>query len=169
MRHQRNRAGGRAEGRTGACARPRLEKSPPRPTRSAALLEELGAGERIAGPAVLEGEARALVEDPGQGDVLIAAVGAHVVGVLCSSWQRAVHVPGRYAVIQDLWVDPAWRSSGVGAGLIEALAAIAREQGAPRLEVGLPRESFAAIVRTEAFYAENGFEHLGPRMRRRLG
>ncbi len=37
-----------------------------------------------------------------------------------------------------------------------------------RIEVGLPRETFAAIGATEAFYRVNGFEHLGPRMRRLL-
>jgi GNAT superfamily N-acetyltransferase len=100
--------------------------------------------------------------------VLVAEVEGLLVGLLSSSWQRAIHVPGRYAVIQDLWVDPAWRSTGVGAALVEAIAAIARGQGAPRLEVGLPRETFAAIGRTEAFYGANGFQHLGPRMRRRL-
>ena len=32
--------------------------------------------------------------------------------MLAASWQRAIHVPGRYATIQDLWVTPAWRSRG---------------------------------------------------------
>jgi hypothetical protein len=34
--------------------------------------------------------------------------------------------------------------------------------------VGLPRESFDAIRATEAFYLDNEFEQLGPRMRRLL-
>ena len=37
-----------------------------------------------------------------------------------------------------------------------------------RVEVGLPRESFPAIDATAAFYRANGFEALGPRMRRAL-
>ncbi|MBK5218751.1 MAG: GNAT family N-acetyltransferase [Thermoleophilia bacterium] len=131
-----------------------------------ALLSELGGG-RPPRPA-LEAEARALVDDPSQGQVLVAEAGGEIVGVLAASWLRAIHVPGRYVVVEDLWVEPAWRSAGVGAALIEALAALAREQGAARLEVGLPRESFAAIAKTEAFYSANGFEHLGPRMRRLL-
>lgn len=131
-----------------------------------ALLLELG-GRRPSRPE-LEAEVRALVEDSGQGEVLVADAGGAIVGVLAASWLRAIHVPGRYAVIEDLWVDAAWRSAGVGAGLVEALVAIAAEQGVARLEVGLPRETFAAIVKTEAFYEANGFEHLGPRMRRLL-
>lgn len=131
-----------------------------------ALLLELG-GRRPSRPE-LEAEVRALVEDPAQGEVLVAEVGGALVGVLAASWLRAIHVPGRYAVVEDLWVDTAWRSAGVGAGLVDALVAIAAEQGVARLEVGLPRESFAAIGKTEAFYRANGFEHLGPRMRRLL-
>jgi GNAT superfamily N-acetyltransferase len=100
--------------------------------------------------------------------VLIAEAGGEIVGLLSASWQRAIHVPGVYATIQDLWVDEAWRSRGVGAELVEAIASQARARGVSRLEVGLPRETFAAIASTESFYRRNGFEHLGPRMRRLL-
>lgn len=117
----------------------------------------------------LEAEVRALLDDPAGGSVLIAEADGSIVGVLSASWQRAIHVPGIYATIQDLWVDGAWRSRGVGAELVEAVASQARARGVSRLEVGLPRESFAAIASTESFYERNGFEHLGPRMRRLLG
>jgi GNAT superfamily N-acetyltransferase len=116
----------------------------------------------------LEAEVRALLDDPAGGSVLIAEADGSIVGVLSASWQRAIHVPGIYATIQDLWVDGAWRSRGVGAELVEAVASQARARGVSRLEVGLPRESFAAIASTESFYRRNGFEHLGPRMRRLL-
>jgi GNAT superfamily N-acetyltransferase len=131
-----------------------------------ALLAELG-GRPPSRPAI-EAEIQALIEDEAAGGVLVAEADGEIVGLLGSSWQRAIHVPGRYVVVQDLWVDPAWRSAGVGAALIEELAELAAAQGAPRLEVGLPREDFAAIEQTTAFYRSNGFEHLGPRMRRQL-
>lgn len=131
-----------------------------------ALLLELGG----RGPerSVLEAETRALLEDPAGGSVLIAEADGEIVGVLSASWQRAIHVPGIYATIQDLWVEGAWRSRGVGAELVGAIASQARTRGVSRLEVGLPRETFAAIASTESFYKRNGFEHLGPRMRRLL-
>ena len=128
------------------------------------LLLELG-GRRPAREE-LEAEIRATLEDPGVGSILIAEAGAAIVGVLSASWQRALHVPGRYATIQDLWVDPEWRSRRVGAALVDELVALCGKQGVARIEVGLPRESFDAIRATEAFYLGNGFEHLGPRMRR---
>jgi GNAT superfamily N-acetyltransferase len=132
-----------------------------------ALLEELGG--RRPERAAVEAEVAALIEDAGVGELLVAEGDGAVVGLLAASWQRAIHVPGRYATIQDLWVDPRWRSRGVGAELVAALAARAREQGVARLEVGLPSEDFAALEQTEAFYRGAGFEHLGPRMRLLLG
>jgi GNAT superfamily N-acetyltransferase len=130
------------------------------------LLVELGGRRPPRGQ--LEAEVLAAIEDPGIGATIVAEAGGEIVGVLSASWQRALHVPGRYATIQDLWVDPEWRSRKVGAGLSDALAELCREQGVARIEVGLPRQSFAAIDATEAFYRANGFEHLGPRMRRLL-
>jgi GNAT superfamily N-acetyltransferase len=139
------------------------------PTVAAAvqeLLVELG-GKRPS-RSELETATRTLVEDPGAGALLVAEVDGEIVGVLAGSWQHAVHVPGRYGVIQDLWVHRSWRSRTIGHDLVEAYAEVAREQGIGRLEVGLPQESFAAIRATEAFYRGNGFTPLGPRMRRLL-
>jgi GNAT superfamily N-acetyltransferase len=127
------------------------------------LLVELG-GERPSA-AELEAAARELIADPDAGAVLVAVAGGELVGVLAASWQQAIHVPGRYATIQDLWVLPAWRSKAIGSDLVEGLRMLAREQGVARIEVGLPKESFERIGATEAFYRVNGFEHLGPRMR----
>jgi len=132
------------------------------------LLVELSGG----GPPAeeLEAATRELVRDGGMGALLVAEAGGEdgIVGVLAASWQHAVHVPGRYGTIQDLWVHPDWRSKAIGHELIEAFCALARERGAKRIEVGLPREDFERIEATSAFYRANGFEHLGPRMRRKL-
>jgi GNAT superfamily N-acetyltransferase len=131
-----------------------------------ALLIELG-GERPSA-AALRAAARTLAEDSGAGALLVAECEGSIVGVLAASWQYAIHVPGRYGSIQDLWVHPDWRSRALGRELIFALVRQAAEVGVPRLEVGLPQESFAQLPATERFYRENGFTPLGPRMRRLL-
>jgi GNAT superfamily N-acetyltransferase len=132
------------------------------------LLVELSGG----GPPASELEAASaeLVRDRGMGALLVADGGGEdgIVGVLAASWQHAIHVPGRYGTIQDLWVHPDWRSRAVGHDLVEAYCEVARREGAKRVEVGLPREDFERIDATTAFYRANGFEHLGPRMRRKL-
>ena len=132
------------------------------------LLVELSGGGPERGE--LEAAITELVRDRGMGALLVADGGGEdgIVGVLAASWQHAVHVPGRYGTIQDLWVHPEWRSRAVGHELVEAYCEIARREGAKRIEVGLPREDFERIDATTAFYRANGFEHLGPRMRRKL-
>lgn len=146
-----------------------VEKDVPAAAAAVAeLLVELSGGGPE--PAELEDATSRLAGDKGEGTLLVAEVGGEgrIVGVLAASWQHAIHVPGRYGTIQDLWVHPDWRSRAIGRDLIDAYCEIAREAGAKRLEVGLPRESFERIAATEAFYRANGFEHLGPRMRRKL-
>jgi GNAT superfamily N-acetyltransferase len=132
----------------------------------ASLLEELGG----TPPPIeaIEAEARAHIEDPSLGIVLVAirAGGGELVGVLTASWARAIQLAGRLLTIEVLWTRREWRGRGVGAALVEALAVAAAAEGAGRVEVGLPRESFAALRATERFYFANGFERLGPRMRR---
>jgi GNAT superfamily N-acetyltransferase len=114
----------------------------------------------------MEAVAATLIESPSAGAVLVAEADRQLVGVLAASWQMAIHVPGSYALIQDLWVARDWRSRSVGGELLGALYELARAEGFARVEVGLPRESFARFAATEAFYLGNGFKPNGPRMRR---
>jgi GNAT superfamily N-acetyltransferase len=130
------------------------------------LLVELGADPPRLD--ALEASAGGLLEDPRAGALLVADAEGAVVGVLGASWQSAMHVPGRYGLIQDLWVHRAWRSRRVGAELVQGLVELAREHGIGRIEVGLPRESFAGLSATAGFYLANGFTTLGTRMRRRV-
>jgi GNAT superfamily N-acetyltransferase len=133
---------------------------------AAALVVELGGAPppRTA----IEAEARAHIADPSLGIVLVAATAGagELAGVLTASWARAIQVAGRLLTIEVLWTRREWRDQGVGAALVESLAAAAAAEGAGRVEVGLPRESFTALRATERFYLANGFERLGPRMRR---
>jgi GNAT superfamily N-acetyltransferase len=153
----------------------------------AELLVELGAP-KPPDRAAIEAETRAHIDDPSLGIVLVAAADAvdpldlgasprfttdgasncELIGVVAASWARAIQVPGRMLTIEVLWARREERDRGVGAALVDALAEAAAAEGVARVEVGLPRESFAALRATERFYLANGFERLGPRMRRKL-
>lgn len=130
------------------------------------LLLELGA---TPAPLVrLTSTARAIIADPDAGIVLLAEDGDEVIGVLAASLQEAIHVAGRYAIVQDLWVATARRGQTIGAALIEAFVESASRSGVQVIEVGLPRANFGDLEATEEFYLVNGFEPVGARMRRRL-
>jgi GNAT superfamily N-acetyltransferase len=155
-----------APGTLGWRVRPAREDDAPGVAAAvAALVAELGGSPPPR--AAIEAEARAHIADPALGIVLVAAADdGELVGALTASWARAIQVAGRLLTIEVLWTRREWRDQGVGAALVEALAAAAAAEGAGRVEVGLPRESFAALRATERFYLANGFERLGPRMRR---
>ncbi len=131
-----------------------------------ALLVEIGGTPPAA--AAMAATARALLADGDAGVLLLAEADDELVGLLAASWQTAIHVAGRYALIQDLWVHPGWRGRAIGADLLAALSDLAGGRQIARIEVGLPRESFAGLAATEAFYRANGFTPLGARMRRLL-
>jgi GNAT superfamily N-acetyltransferase len=131
-----------------------------------ALLLELGG----TPPSIeaMEATTKQLIEDSDAGLLLLAEIGEELVGVLAASWQLAIHTAGRYALLQDLWVKPSHRSDSIGRQMLEELCAHTRALGMPRVEVGLPSESFPQLEATRAFYSRNGFTPLGPRMRRVL-
>lgn len=133
----------------------------------AGLLAELGGTVPAEGD--LEAAAAQVIDDPRLGCLIVAdSAEAGLLGVLAASWQHAIHVPGRYCILQDLWTSPSWRGRGVGAALVSELLEIMRAEHVDRVEVGLPSRSFEGLEATEAFYQSVGFATLGPRMRRVL-
>lgn len=130
------------------------------------LLIELGGAPTL--PAALEAPTKALIEDGSLGAVLVAEDRNQIVGVLGVSWQIAIRIPGRYGLIQELWVHPGWRGRTIGGDLLAALFKLARRQQVARLEVGLPSEGFSHLPATEAFYVNCDFKTIGMRMRRLL-
>jgi GNAT superfamily N-acetyltransferase len=131
------------------------------------LLLELGG--RPFSPLGLHDAARAVIDDAAAGVLLLAeADDGQIVGLLGASWQIAVRIPGRYGLIQELWVHREWRGRTIGRELLAALGGLARARGIERIEVGLPGERFEGLAETEGFYRTNGFTAIGMRMRRRL-
>jgi len=105
------------------------------PVRGAATVRRLLADERAA--------------------VLVAADGDAVVGI-CTVYLDIDSVRfGQRAWVEDLAVDPARRSAGVGKALLDAACEWARSRGATHLELD------SADARTDAhrFYRREGASH----------
>jgi GNAT superfamily N-acetyltransferase len=128
------------------------------------LLVELG-GKPAPIPA-LEEATKTLIDDPDAGAVLVVEDEGEIVGVIGVSWQHAIRIPGRYGLIQELWVHPSRRTKEIGGDLLLALFELAGERGVARIEVGLPSERYPHLAATESFYVNNGFTTIGLRMRR---
>ena len=85
------------------------------------------------------------------------------VGILTLSQSFALYAGGEYGTIDELYVRPGHRGSGVGGLLVAAAVAVAREKGWYRLDVTGPADP--KDERAVRFYERLGFEFTGPKLR----
>ena len=95
---------------------------------------------------------------------VLAFVKEEPVGVIMLNECMAIYAGGRFGEITELYVSPAYRSKGIAPMLIEAATKIAHRRGWKRFEVGAPDQP--AWNRTLSFYLREGFEEVGPRLRK---
>jgi GNAT superfamily N-acetyltransferase len=86
-----------------------------------------------------------------------------IVGVLTLCEEFAIYANGLLGAINEMYVVPAHRSSGVGKRLIDEAKTLARELGWSRLDVTAPES--ARWERTRAFYRREGFTFAGPKLK----
>lgn len=110
---------------------------------------------------------RLLAEHPGFAALLAQDGGRAPVAVLTLSECCAIYAGGRFGEIAEFYVDPAWRSRGLGRQMIDAAFAEAKVRHWSRLEVGAP--DLPRWQRTVDFYKACGFAEIGPRLERTIG
>ncbi len=109
---------------------------------------------------------RTLFDLANAGDTFIAflaRVSGEPIGVLTVTETFAIYAGGRYGVIDEMYVVPEHRSSGVGRVLLEAARELGRVRGWRRIDVTAPPGP--AWERTVRFYERHGFVFTGPKMR----
>ena len=122
------------------------------------LLIELGGSP--APPEALSGVLGELASG-GAGFAVIAEADGVAVAACTASYTTALRTAGRYVILQEMFVEPEWRSSGVGKAVIDFALAHAQANGCQVVELGTPR----AGERQIRFYERAGFENIGARMR----
>jgi GNAT superfamily N-acetyltransferase len=126
------------------------------------LLDELSGGKA---PAVEEIVERAETVLSGTGVVaVIACVGDEPIGVMTLNECAAIYAGGKFVEISELYVLPEMRSKGVAQRLLDYAQQEALARGWKRIEVGAPGQP--DWHRTLNFYLRNGFDEVGPRLRR---
>jgi GNAT superfamily N-acetyltransferase len=102
----------------------------------------------LAGPQLASGEV-AVVFGPGDPPVGFAQL----------RYRNSLYAPGPDACLEELWVRPAARGTGLGRALLEAAMDLARRHGATRMDLNTSATDEAA----RALYASCGFvnEELG--------
>jgi GNAT superfamily N-acetyltransferase len=85
------------------------------------------------------------------------------VGLITLTEIFAMYMSGSYGAIDELYVVPELRSSGIGRRLIAAAIEYSRQRNWPRLVVTAP--DYDPGERTRGFYESVGFEFTGPKLR----
>jgi len=95
----------------------------------------------------------------GQYHVLAARQGNTVIGfgALCES--HSLYAEGSFAILQEFYILPEYRSQNVGKLLIDALVVYAKQKNWKRLELCTP--PVPEFERTVSFYKDNGFDITG--------
>jgi GNAT superfamily N-acetyltransferase len=89
-----------------------------------------------------------------------------IIGISTLVETFAIYAGGCYGVIDEMYVDPGYRSRGVGKELIDAVKNFGLEKKWLRIDVTAPPEE--EWKRTIAFYEKQGFVFTGPKMRFKL-
>jgi ribosomal protein S18 acetylase RimI-like enzyme len=101
-----------------------------------------------------------MIERPGLGQILVAARGDALAGIAVLSFLWTLEHGGATVWLDELYVDPRERRSGLGTKLLEAAMAVARAQGCVALDLEVEPGHESAV----RLYERLGFRRL-PRER----
>lgn len=90
-----------------------------------------------------------------EGDTLLA---------ICGLWTGTKFYCGRYLEVDNVFVHPGQRSSGIGKAMMQAVEAIARDEGCDVLML----DTYVTNTRSHKFYLGQDFEIIGYHMNRNL-
>ena len=98
----------------------------------------------------------------GDAGFIVIAEGEGAAKAVCTaSFLQAIRTVGRYAVLQEMYVEPESRSSGLGRAVIDFALAHAAANGCQVVELGTPYNGQRQIE----FYERAGFVNAGARLR----
>ena len=95
------------------------------------------------------------------GFIALGEVEDEAVAVCTASFVQSMRTAGRYAVLQEMFVEPWARSSGVGKAVLQFALEHSERRGCRIVELGTPRQG----DRPRIFYERSGFEVVGARLR----
>ena len=95
------------------------------------------------------------------GFAVVAEEGGIAKAVCTASFQQAMRTTGWYCIVQEMFVEPESRSTGVGRAILDFTLKHAVATGCNVVELGTPQEGQRQIE----FYGRAGFVNIGARMR----
>lgn len=95
------------------------------------------------------------------GFVVMGEADEKAIAVCTVSYLLAMRTRGKYAIIQEMFVEPEYRSTGVGKDVLEFALNHAAADGCQTVELGTPYDGDRQIQ----FYERAGFTEVGARLR----
>ena len=102
-----------------------------------------------------------LIDGGAAGFVAVGENESKTVAVCTVSYLDAMRTRGRYAIIQEMFVEPEYRSTGVGMDVLKFALDHAVANGCQTVELGTPYHGERQIQ----FYRRAGFTEVGARLR----
>ena len=102
-----------------------------------------------------------LIADGDAGFIVVGEAEGRLCAVCTVSFLQTLRTRGRYAIIQEMFVDPDVRSTGIGMDVLRFALDHAVASGCSLVELGTPAQG----VRQIQFYKRAGFTEVGARLR----
>ena len=102
-----------------------------------------------------------LASNEGSGFIVVGETEERVCAVCTVSFLQAIRTRGRYAIIQEMFVEPDARSTGIGMDVLRFALDHAVAAGCRLVELGTPTHGDRQIK----FYERAGFTKVGVRLR----
>lgn len=96
---------------------------------------------------------RLIVEQPSVGEILLAEVDGHIVGMVNLLYSVSTALGTPVALLEDMVVDASQRGSGLGSQLLQAAVEHAKSRGCRRITLLTDGDNHDA----QRFYARQGF------------
>jgi GNAT superfamily N-acetyltransferase len=125
------------------------------------LLETAVPPERLSPAALLVETAERLLREDRM-VAWLAEAGARPVGLVTAMTAYAVFARGAFGEINEVYVEPDVRATGLARGLIDTVRAYGKTQGWSRIQLSAPQAGTPGAPRAYAFYARLGFADVGP-------
>ncbi|HEU4401351.1 MAG TPA: GNAT family N-acetyltransferase, partial [Candidatus Polarisedimenticolia bacterium] len=93
-----------------------------------------------------------IVRDASLGSVWLVEIEGEPVGYVVLTLGYSLEYLGRDAVIDELYVDPAWRHRGIGSKTIEFVVDVCRSRGVRSVHLGVHEKN----LRAQALYRRAG-------------
>jgi GNAT superfamily N-acetyltransferase len=89
-------------------------------------------------------------------DFMAAVAGQELVGIISITFGESSYQVAPFGWCDDFYVDPRWRSAGIGRRLLQAVAELAAQRGCSNILAAVGRDDHAA----HEFYRARGFHDL---------